>query len=103
MKTLKQTKHSRTPSGTSSKTQNKCFDYYNKIDSKSTYDKLFKAFNECNKKHDYELVHIIEDDIVYKFIDEICNNNYKTKTEILKTARMISKNVLTKKYPKWYA
>jgi hypothetical protein len=105
MKSLKNTKHSRTlsktPSKTNSKTQKKCWDYDG--DSKSTYDKLFKAYNQCGNEKDYEVTHLIEDDILHKFINEICNNNYKTKKEIIKTARMINKNVLTKKYPKWYA
>jgi hypothetical protein len=105
MKSLKNTKHSRTlsktPSKTNSKTQKKSWDY--DVDSKSTYDKLFKALNHFGSIEDWEGTHLIEDDILHKFINEICNNNYKTKKEIIKTARMINKNVLTKKYPKWYA
>lgn len=101
MKTIKSTEHSRISSRKFSKTQKKCWNY--EVNSKSTYDKLFEAYNQCGKDKDYELTHSIEDDILHKFIYEIINNNYKTKKEIIASARLISKNVLTQKYKKWYA
>jgi len=97
MKSLKNTKHS------STKKYSKTTKHFSHINIKSTYEELIKAFSHFGSIKDWEGTHSIEDDILHKFLNEICNNNYKTKNEIIKTARMINKNVLTKKYPKWYA
>ena len=51
------------------------------------------------------MTHSTEDEILGKFINEIIQNKYKTKKEILTTARMINEKVLSKAnaYTKWYA
>ena len=49
------------------------------------------------------MTHSIEDEILEKFMNELIQNKYKTKKEILTIARMINEKILTKKYPKWYA
>jgi hypothetical protein len=79
---------------------------YNDYDvnyNKSTYDELFNAFVCCLKEQDWEETHITEDAILKKFINEILNNKYKTKQEIIAQARLIDKKILSKPYKKWYS
>ena len=91
----------KTNSKTNSKTKKKCWDY--DVNSKSSYEELFKALHQCGIENDWEVTHSIEDDILHKFLIEIMNNKYKTKKEITTYARMIFDNTLKKKYKKWYA
>ena len=103
---MKTTKHSRTPSRilskTNSKTKKQCSDFRH-VNSKSTYEELIEALNQCSLAKDWELTHGIEDDILHKFLKELISNKYKTKKEIITTARMIYENTLKKNYPKWYS
>ena len=85
----------------SSRTKKNCQDY--DIDYKSTYDRLFNEFDFYLKEKDWESTHITEDDILKKFVNEILDNKYKTKRDIITIATLLDKNVLSKKYTKWYA
>ena len=89
------TKHS------STKTKKNCYKY--DVNYKSTYEELFNAFECCLKEQDWEAAHITEDAILKKFINEILDNKYKTKQEIMTHARLLDKQVLSKKYQKWYS
>ena len=75
----------------------------NDINYKSTYEQLFNAFEFYIKEQDWEATHITEDDILKKFINEILDNKYKTKQEIITIARLLNKNILSKTYTKLYA
>ena len=73
------------------------------VNYKSTYEQLFNAFEFYIKEQDWESTHIAEDDILKKFINEILDNKFKTKQEIITIARLLNKNILSKTYTKWYA
>ena len=110
--TKKQIKHSsKTPKNVfkskskskSTSTLKNCYDYL--VNTKSEYQVLFKTFDCYAKEKNWEMTHLTEDEILEKFINEIIQNKYKTKKEILTTARMINEKVLSKAnaYTKWYA
>jgi len=97
-----QIKHSnKTQKNISKSTLTNCDGY--SFNTKLEYHILFKYFFCFAKKKDWEMTHSFEDIILEKFINEIIQNKYKTKEDILTRARMINEKILTKAYPKWYA
>ena len=68
-----------------------------------SYESLIKELDVCISDKDWESAHIQEDDILKHFINEIIQNKYKTKAEIISIARMIKEKVLSKDYIKWFA
>ena len=65
----------------------------------SFLDKLKEEYNNGN----YEISHILEDRMYKNFIIDICNSKITTLEDIMELALYLKKNVIKKKYEKWYA
>jgi hypothetical protein len=88
---------------TITKTNKKFTKHSSKTKKNESYETLIKELDDCISDKDWESAHIQEDYIFKHFINEIIQNKYKNKKEILTIARMINENVLAKEYTKWYA
>lgn len=71
----------------------------------NSYKKLFTKLKDIDIKGDYEVAHMIQDDIYTKFIKDIASGKIENKEDIVFLSKEIKKNVIIygNNKSRWYA